>query len=153
MDIFNLLNKYNIKLSPEKSAAFKKDFKSSFLSKTEFDSSVADLKTKFESETNALKDEFAKKEYVFLASRLIDSYEFSCPLAKEASLAKIINADLPVENGELKGGPEFIDSIKKENPAAFSSSPIELSITGSTDGKSGRLFSKASLRSAFGLPL
>ena len=153
MDIFNLLNKHGIKLSADKSAAFKRDFKSAFLSRAEFDTSVAELKAKFESESAALKEDFSKKEYGFLAARLVDSYEFSCPLAKEAALTKLISSALPVENGELVGGAEFIDSIKKENPAAFSSSPIELSVTGSTDGKSGRIFSKSSLRSAFGLPV
>ena len=153
MDIFNILNKYGAKIPQEFSADFKRDFKSAFISKADSDSAVEALKNQYNSELEAVKSSFAEKEYAYASKALADSYAFSCPLAKEAVLARLASASLPVENGEIVGGAEFIDAIRLENPEAFSDAKIELSVTGPTSGKSGNFFSKSALRSAFGLPL
>lgn len=95
--------------------------------------SADEWKTKYESDTAALKQEMEKKEYDFNIEKFISSYEFTSDFAKKAFVEEFKAKEFKVEEGKFLGADDFIKGFKETNKGVFKE--VE---TDSKDGSEGK---------------
>ena len=76
-------------------------------------------KTKYEQDTEALKNQMSTKEYEFAVDKFLGGVEFSSELAKKAVLSEFKETGFKLEEGKFLGADDYITSLKASNPAAF----------------------------------
>lgn len=80
---------------------------------------AADWETKYNTDTQALKDQLAAKEYEYLVSGAVSDMKFTSDSAKRAFVADLTAKKLPLQDGKLIGLNEFVDTYKASDPGAF----------------------------------
>lgn len=79
-----------------------------------------------------------EESYKNAAKTLLNDYEFTSSLAKEAVLGKIIAKEFEVKDGNLVGADEFLKELKETNKEAFKD-VSEPGGTGTAGGKRANL--------------
>lgn len=80
---------------------------------------VEDWKTKYDSDTQKLKDELAAQNYAFTVKEALAGMKFSSESARRAFTAGLKEKGLPVQDGKLLGLDDFVKTYKETDPAAF----------------------------------
>lgn len=78
-----------------------------------------DWKTKYEQDTESLKNQMAAKEYDFAVDRFLGGVKFSSELAKKAVFSEFKDKGFKLEEGKFLGADDYIKSLQETNPAAF----------------------------------
>ncbi len=81
--------------------------------------SADEWKTKYETETQALIDNLAKKDYEYAVSEYLNNFDFVSDFTKKAFMQEFILQDFKLENGKFLGGDDFIKDFQKNNVGVF----------------------------------
>lgn len=92
-------------------------------------SQSAEWQKKAEEFEQQLKDQ----AYKAAVSELLNPYEFTSSLAKEATLNKMLAQKFELEDGKLKGAEDFLKTFREENKEAFK----DIANPGGTGGAGG----------------
>lgn len=78
------------------------------------------LQTKYDNDTQALKDQLTQQALNYDAEKFVARYEFSSDYARKAILADFKSQNFERgENGEFIGAADWMDGIKNTSPDAF----------------------------------
>ena len=80
---------------------------------------VGEWETKYNTDTQALKDQLAATEYGFAVREATAGISFSSESAKKAFLADLTDKNLPLQEGKLLGLEDFTNAYKEADPGAF----------------------------------
>lgn len=113
--------------------------------------SVTDWETKYNTDTQALQDKLAKKDYEYKVKEKVSNLKFTSESAKKSFIADLMAKDLKLENDVILGFDDFVKSYKETDPNAFESEqkPPQFS-NGNNSGKVD-LSGDDSIRKAMGL--
>lgn len=107
--------------------------------------------TKYNTDTQALKDQLAAKEYEHSVNSAVSGLKFSSESARKAFVADLTAKKLPVQDGKLLGMEDFVKAYKETDPNAFDSGEPAPQVVSKTGGGNTGDPSSA-LRAAMGLP-
>ena len=115
---------------------------------------AGEWETKYNTDTQALKDQLAATEYGFAVKEAVAGLKFSSESAKKAFVADLAAKKLPFQEGKLLGLEDFAKTYKETDPDAFlqendDKTPV---VTRGGGGGGPALGADAALRAAFGLP-
>lgn len=115
---------------------------------------AGEWETKYNTDTQALKDQLAAAEYGFAVKEAVAGLKFSSESAKKAFVADLTAKKLPLQEGKLLGLEDFAKTYKESDPDAFlpendDKTPV---VTRGGGGGGPTLGANAALRAAFGLP-
>lgn len=115
---------------------------------------AGEWETKYNTDTQALKDQLAAAEYGFAVKEAVAGLKFSSESAKKAFVADLTAKKLPLQEGKLLGLEDFAKTYKETDPDAFlqendDKTPV---VTRGGGGGGPALGADAALRAAFGLP-
>lgn len=115
---------------------------------------AGEWETKYNTDTQALKDQLAAAEYGFAVKEAVAGLKFSSESAKKAFVADLTAKKLPLQEGKLLGLEDFAKTYKESDPDAFlpendDKTPV---VTRGGGGGGTTLGADAALRAAFGLP-
>lgn len=114
--------------------------------------SAADWETKYNTDTQALKDQLESTKYGYAVENAVGSLKFTSESAKKAFLADLTAKKLPIQEGKLLGLEDFTKGYKEADPGAFvSDNPTPTFTTGSGQKTQSGAASDSALRAAFGL--
>lgn len=80
---------------------------------------IADWQTKYNTDTENLKNEISKKDYDFKLNDVVKDLQFSSNGAKKAFMEDLKAKELKFDNDKLIGYNEFLKSYKENDPDAF----------------------------------
>lgn len=80
---------------------------------------LADWQTKYEKDTQELKNATEAERKKFALEKFLSGVEFASEFAKNGVLAELEKKDFPVKDGKLYGAEEWLTEIKKSDPSAF----------------------------------
>lgn len=107
--------------------------------------------TKYNTDTQALKNQLAAKEYEYSVNGAVSGLKFTSESARKAFVADLTAKELPVQDGKLLGLDDFVKSYKDSDPNAFASDdPAPHVVSKTSGGNTGDPGS--ALRAAMGLP-
>ncbi len=100
---------------------------------------------KYNTDTQALKDQLDAANYGFAVKEAVGGYKFSSEAARKAFLADLTAKKLPLQDGKLLGLDDFTKAYKETDPAAFAPEgvgkmPVATRGTGSPPEPAGNLF-------------
>lgn len=81
---------------------------------------IEDWKSKYEADTKSLNEKISKREYEYKVNDLVRDIKFSSESAKKMFVRDLADKELKLENGELLGFNDYLNSYKKSDPGAFS---------------------------------
>lgn len=115
---------------------------------------AADWETKYNTDTQKLKDDLAAANYGFAVKEAVSGLKFSSESAKKAFVADLTEKKLTLQDGKLLGLEDFTKAYQEADPGAFvpeddDHTPIFSRGTGGGGNAGGGL---AALRAAAGLP-
>jgi hypothetical protein len=113
---------------------------------------ATDWETKYNTDTQKLKDDLAKNEYSHKAEQFLSQYKFTSDLAKKAVIAEFNQKGFKIENDKFLGADDYMKQLKETNPTAFESEtpPPKFSTGGNNPQPAGN-GSEDLLRKAMGL--
>ena len=115
---------------------------------------AAEWETKYNTDTQALKDQLAAKEYEYSVNGAVAGLKFTSESARKAFVADLTGKKLPVQEGKLLGLEDFVKGYKESDPNAFApeddGEPAPHVVSKTSGGNTGG--AGAVLRAAFGLP-
>ena len=76
---------------------------------------VSEWETKYNTDTQALKDQLAQQAREHAEEMFLSGYKFTSKAARSGVLAELRSKNFTVENGTLLGGKEFIDSLMAQD--------------------------------------
>lgn len=76
---------------------------------------VSEWETKYNTDTQALKDQLEKQSREHAEEMFLSGYQFTSKAARNGVLAELRSKNLTVENGTLLGGKEFIDGLMAQD--------------------------------------
>lgn len=85
----------------------------------ELNSQFEALKSKYDSETKAYKEQLKKQAYDFKVKEFANSKSFSSQAAKRDFIQSMIAKDLKIENDEIVGADDFVKAYTEANEDAF----------------------------------
>lgn len=86
----------------------------------EIQQKLDDLQTKYDNDTQALKDQLTQQALDHDAEKFVAGYEFSSDYARKAILADFKSKNFERnENGEFVGAKEWMEELKSTSPDAF----------------------------------
>lgn len=113
------------------------------LDKLRSDTTSADLKKqletlqgKYDSETKSLRDKLSAQEIDFAAEKLLGGYSFASERIRASVLQEFKGKGFKYENGKFIGGEEFLEQLKKDEPASFAQESKPLLMGGTANGAS-----------------
>lgn len=113
---------------------------------------AADWETKYNTDTQALKDQLESTKYGYAVENAVGSLKFTSESAKKAFLADLTAKKLPIQEGKLLGLEDFTKDYKEADPGAFvPDNPTPTFTTGSGQKTQTGTASDSALRAAFGL--
>lgn len=77
------------------------------------------LQGKYDNETKSLRDKLSAQETDFAAERLLSGYNFASDRIRQSVLQEFKGKGFKYENGKFIGGEEFLEQLKKDEPASF----------------------------------
>ncbi len=114
--------------------------------------SVKDWETKYNTDTQKLKDDLAAANYGFAVERAVSGLKFTSESAKKAFVADLTGKKLPVQEGKLLGLEDFTKTYRETDPGAFAPADDDKTpIFSRGGGGGGTPGSNDALRAAFGL--
>lgn len=115
---------------------------------------AGEWETKYNTDTQVLKDQLAATEYGFAVKEAVAGLKFSSESAKKAFVADLTAKKLPLQEGKLLGLEDFAKTYKESDPDAFLPENDEKTpvVTRGGGGGGPTLGADAALRAAFGLP-
>lgn len=87
--------------------------------KADISEKLTTLQQKYTDDTASLQEQLQKQERSFAIEKFFSGEKFSSDLAKKAAIAEFEGKNFKLDNGEFLGGKDFLDNLKKEQPAAF----------------------------------
>ena len=113
---------------------------------------AGEWETKYNTDTQALKDQLAATEYGFAVKEAVAGLKFSSESAKKAFVADLTAKKLPL--GKLLGLEDFAKTYKESDPDAFLPENDDKTPVATRGGGGGgpTQGADAALRAAFGLP-
>lgn len=115
---------------------------------------AADWETKYNTDTQTLKDQLAATEYGFAVQQAVSGVKFTSESAKKAFVADLTAKKLPLQEGKLLGLEDFRKEYAASDPGAFIPDDGSKTPVASKGGTGGNLpaASTDALRAAMGLP-
>lgn len=117
--------------------------------------SAEDWKTKYETETKALNDAIAQKDYDYATKDFMNQFDFVDDDAKEIATLKFKAKEFKLEDGKFLGADDFMKQYKEDHKALFkseesigSTEPVP-QIVKPTGGGDGSQTNKFNFRSMF----
>lgn len=115
--------------------------------------SAANWEQKYNTDTQALKDQLAAAEYGYAVEGAVADLKFSSASAKKAFVADLKAKKLPLQDGKLLGLEDFKKTYQETDPDAFApegddKTPV---VTRGSGGSGATLGADAALRAAMGL--
>lgn len=99
--------------------------------------SAANWETKYNADTQALRDQLAQTQYSHAAEQTVAGLKFTSESAKKAFVADLISKKLPLEDGKLLGFEDFKKGYQEADPGAFApETPTPTFTLGGTKAKS-----------------
>lgn len=80
---------------------------------------LADLETKYKTDTDALNAKLAEQETDHAAEKLFGEYKFASERVKNSVLEEFKAKGFKFENGAFVGGKEYLEGLKKSEPDVF----------------------------------
>lgn len=119
--IFELLKQLGIELTADQAAQLKDAAEKEFVPAA--DAAKVDELTKQLDEMTAkyaeAAEQLAARETDYAAEKLLSGYGFASERVKNSVLAELKAKGFKYENGELVGGREFLEELKKNEPDVF----------------------------------
>lgn len=81
--------------------------------------SAADWETKYNTDTQKLKDDLAAAEYGFAVKEAVSGLKFTSESAKKTFIADLTAKKLPLQDGKLLGMEDFTKTYRETDPDAF----------------------------------
>lgn len=95
--------------------------------------SAKDWETKYNADTQMLRDKLADMEYGHTVETAVVGLKFTSAAAKKAFVADLTAKKLTVQDGKLLGLDDFVNAYKQSDPSAFASeSPVPQFVKPST---------------------
>jgi Phage minor structural protein GP20. len=111
-----------------------------------------DWETKYNTDTQALKDKLTATEYGYGVERAVSGMKFSSAAAKKQFVADLTAKKLPLQEGKLLGMEDYVKQYKESDPDAFAPEDDKTPIAVRGSGGSAGGNPDAALRAAMGLP-
>lgn len=83
--------------------------------------SAKDWETKYNTETQKLRDKLADMEYSRTVETAVSGLKFTSAAAKKAFMADLTAKKLTAQDGKLLGLDDFVSAYKQNDPSAFAS--------------------------------
>ena len=83
--------------------------------------SAKDWETKYNTDTQKLRDKLADMEYGHTVETAVSGLKFTSAAAKKAFVADLTAKKLTVQDGKLLGLDDFVNDYKQNDPSAFAS--------------------------------
>lgn len=114
---------------------------------------AGEWEAKYNTDTQALKDQLADAEYGFAVKDAVNGIKFTSESARKAFVADLTTKKLPIQEGKLLGLEDFTKTYQEADPGAFLTENDDMTPTFVRGGGGGpALGADAALRSAMGLP-
>ena len=113
--------------------------------------SAKDWETKYNTDTQALKDKLAATEYGHGVESAVAGLKFSSTAAKKQFIADLTAKKLPLQEGKLLGMEDYVKQYKEADPNCFAPEDDKTPVAVRGGSGSGGM-SDAALRAAMGLP-
>lgn len=115
---------------------------------------AADWEIKYNTDTQALKDQLGAAEYGFAVQQAVSGVKFTSESAKKAFIADLTAKKLPLQEGKLLGLEDFRKEYATSDPGAFVTEDDDKTPVASKGGTGGNLTTESedALRAAMGLP-
>ncbi len=81
--------------------------------------SAKDWETKYNTDTQKLKDDLAAANYGFAVNGAVSGLKFTSESAKKAFIADLTAKKLPLQEGKLLGMDDFLKDYQTSDPSAF----------------------------------
>ena len=113
---------------------------------------ASEWETKYNTDTQALKDQLAEAQYGFAVKDATAGIKFSSESARKAFVADLTAKKLPLQEGKLLGLEDFTKTYQESDPGAFAPEDDGKTPVATRGGSGGQtLGAEAALRAAFGL--
>lgn len=113
--------------------------------------SVKDWETKYNTDTQALKDQLANQSYGYAVERSVAGLKFSSGAAQKQFIADLKSKKLPLQEDKLLGMEDYVKQYKEADPDAFASEDDKTPVAVRGGSGAGPM-TDAALRAAMGLP-
>ena len=114
--------------------------------------SAADWETKYNTDTQALKDQLKGVQYNHAVETAISGIKFTSASAKKAFVSDLTAKGLTLQDGKLLGLDDFTKDYKESDPGAFApDEPAPTFTIGGGQKSQAGTASDSALRAAFGL--
>lgn len=114
---------------------------------------ASEWETKYNMDTQKLRDDLAAKEYEYTVSGAVSGMKFTSDSAKRAFVADLTSKRLPIQDGKLLGLDDYVKTYQDSDPGAFVSEDdgrTPIAVRGGTG--SATTSADTALRAAMGLP-
>lgn len=98
---------------------------------------IADWKAKAEAAEQEYKDQLYKRDFNDAMNAKLAEIKFTSEMAKKAVAAEIMEAGLPMKDGEIMGLDDVIKKIKEKDATAFASDKPDVKFTDVPKGTAG----------------
>ena len=113
--------------------------------------SAKDWETKYNTDTQALKDQLADQSYGYAVEKSVAGLKFSSSAAKKQFISDLTAKKLPLQDDKLLGMEDYVKQYKEADPDCFA--PEDGKTPVAVRGGSGTgPMTDAALRAAMGLP-
>ena len=113
--------------------------------------SAKDWETKYNTDTQALKDQLADQAYGYAVDRSVSGLKFSSGAAQKQFIADLKAKKLPLQEDKLLGMDDYVKQYKESDPDAFAPEDDKTPIAVRGSGGSAGTGADSALRAAFGL--
>ncbi len=127
--LIKLMQKLGIELTTDQQKQIKETVEKEFVpaeaaaaDKTkleELTKQLDELNAKYKQETDDLNAKLAAQETDFAAEKLFSEYKFASDRVRKSVLEEFKGKGFKLENGTFLGGKEYLEELKKSEPAAF----------------------------------
>lgn len=80
---------------------------------------AAEWESKYNADTQALRDQLAQTEYSFAVKEAANGLQFTSESARRAFLSDLTAQKLPLQDGKLLGMEDYVKGYQKNDPGAF----------------------------------
>lgn len=87
--------------------------------------SADDWKSKYETDTKALKDKQSQMEYDFGIEKYLSNFDFVSDFTKNAFIQEFKSKEFKLEEGKFLGADDFINQFKESNEGVFKAEQVQ----------------------------